>query len=77
MHACMCIPAYVRDYVTANDKVLDESDGWGLLPMDPADATVGKANRKHFLLAQYSRHLRPGMLLLRTDNHDTVGNPLV
>ena len=53
-------------------QVLDEAPGWGLLAMDPAGGAVGKANRKHFMLCQYTRHLKVGMEVLRTSHHDTV-----
>jgi galactan endo-1,6-beta-galactosidase len=48
-------------------QALDGS-GWGLLQADDAAGTVGSANPKHFVLAQYSRHIRPGMRIVSTND---------
>ncbi|MBN1845525.1 MAG: RICIN domain-containing protein [Sedimentisphaerales bacterium] len=46
--------------------------GWGLVPSNLGDHWIGNANPKYFVLAHYSRHIRPGMLILATDNENTV-----
>ena len=52
---------------------MDEAGGWGLLRFDPAAGTIDPApNAKLFVLAQYSRHLRPGLTVLGTGDVDTV-----
>jgi galactan endo-1,6-beta-galactosidase len=57
--------------------------GWGLLPADLDRATIGRANPKYFVLAHYSRHIRPGMRLLTTGDwrvaaaHDANSRRLV
>ena len=57
--------------------------GWGLLPADLERGTIGRANPKYFILAHYSRHIRPGMTLLATGDwrvaaaHDAPARRLV
>ena len=46
--------------------------GWGLIPADLDRAKIGRANPKFFVLAHYSRHIRPGMRLLATEDWRTV-----
>jgi galactan endo-1,6-beta-galactosidase len=46
--------------------------GWGLLGADLIAAKVGQANPKLYSLAQYSRHIRPGMTLIEAGREDTV-----
>ncbi|KAE9034558.1 Endo-beta-1,6-galactanase [Phytophthora rubi] len=52
-------------------QVLD-GGGWGLIQSSPADNTIGVPNTKYYALAQYSRHIRPGMTILSTDDVKTV-----
>jgi galactan endo-1,6-beta-galactosidase len=49
-----------------------DSGGWGLVQSNPGDNWIGPPNPKYYVLAQYSRHIRPGMVLLGTDDTDTV-----
>ena len=49
-----------------------DGGGWGLLPSDLKAKTIGLANPKYFVLAQYSRHIRPGMTILDTGVKNTV-----
>lgn len=49
-----------------------EKGAWGLLPADLDRATIGRANPKYFVFAQYSRHIRPGMTILRTGDARTA-----
>jgi len=46
--------------------------GWGLIQGDPSTKTIGQANPKYFVLAQYSRHIRPGMTILDSGDPNTV-----
>jgi galactan endo-1,6-beta-galactosidase len=51
---------------------LDASAGWALLPADMKQRTIGAANPKYFVLAQYSRHIRPGMTILTTGDKEVA-----
>lgn len=44
-------------------QVLD-GGGWGLIQADDAKGTTGAVNTKYYVLAQYSRHIRPGMEII-------------
>ncbi|GAA1659230.1 glycoside hydrolase [Fodinicola feengrottensis] len=52
-------------------QVLDGSD-WGLLDADETAGTVGTVRRKFYVLAHYSRHIRPGMQVIRSADPNTV-----
>ena len=52
-------------------QALDGSS-WGLLDADPARGTYGGPATKYFVLAQFSRHIRPGMVLLDSGDANTV-----
>ncbi|KAH8895313.1 glycoside hydrolase [Thozetella sp. PMI_491] len=52
-------------------QVLD-GGGWGLIDADNDALTVGSANQKYFALAQYTRHIRPGMVILDGGGDYTV-----
>ena len=49
-----------------------DSGGWGLIQSNPGDNWIGAANPKYFVLAQYSRHIRPGMTILDGGEANTV-----
>lgn len=49
-----------------------DSGGWGLIQSNPGDNWIGPANRKYYVLAQFSRHIRPGYSILGSDDHNTV-----
>ncbi|GMF10381.1 unnamed protein product [Phytophthora lilii] len=49
-----------------------DGGGWGLINSAPGNMTIGTANPKYYALAQYSRHIRPGMTILSTDDKNTV-----
>ena len=49
-----------------------DSGGWGLIQSNPGDNWIGNANPKYFVLAQYSRHIHPGMTILDTNDGNTV-----
>ncbi|KAI9914374.1 hypothetical protein PsorP6_007113 [Peronosclerospora sorghi] len=52
-------------------QVLD-SGGWGAIQSNPGDQWIGTPNPKYYVFAQYSRHIRPGMMILATDDVRTV-----
>jgi galactan endo-1,6-beta-galactosidase len=49
-----------------------DGGGWGSLESDVPNAKIRKANPKHFVLAQYMRHIRPGMTILATGDANSV-----
>ncbi|TDH71529.1 hypothetical protein CCR75_002178 [Bremia lactucae] len=49
-----------------------DSGGWGLIQSNPGDNWIGEANPKYYVMAQYSRHIRPGMKILVSDDPKTV-----
>ncbi|KAK1464542.1 endo-beta-1,6-galactanase [Colletotrichum tamarilloi] len=63
-------------------QVLD-GGGWGLIDADNEAGTLGSANQKYFVLAQFARHIREGMQILDggADNvvvaYDAVNSKLV
>ncbi len=46
--------------------------GWGFLGADLIKGQVGKPNPKLYVFAQYSRHIRPGMVILESNDPGTV-----
>lgn len=46
--------------------------GWGFFDADLIKGTIGKANPKLYVFAQYSRHIRPGMVILENSDPTTV-----
>jgi hypothetical protein len=49
-------------------QLLDEADGWGALRFSADQRALLGVNTKHYVLAQFSRHLRPGMTALGVSN---------
>lgn len=52
-----------------------DGGGWGLLYCDEeaaGGAVLGGPNIKYYVLAHYSRHFRPGMIIVATTGDDTV-----
>lgn len=49
-----------------------DAKGWGLIMSDMPKGAFLAVNTKHFVLAQYTRHIRPGMTILSTGELDTV-----
>lgn len=49
-----------------------DGGGWGLIDADMVRGKERRVNRKYFALAQYSRHIRPGMTLLTTGDPEVV-----
>ena len=54
-------------------QALDGS-GWGLIDADDDRRLVKLANTKFFVLAQYSRHIRPVLLVTRMGDLSRVKN---
>lgn len=52
-------------------QVLD-GGGWGLLDADNEAGSLGSATQKYFVLAQFARHIRPGMRILDGGRDDVV-----
>lgn len=49
-----------------------DGGGWGMIDTDFSNNTLGEANPKYFVFAQYSRHIRPGMQIIESGSPDTV-----
>ena len=49
-----------------------DSGGWGLVQSNPGDNWIGNANMKYFVLAQYTRHIRPGMKIIDGGEGNTI-----
>jgi galactan endo-1,6-beta-galactosidase len=49
-----------------------DGGGWGMLESDVPKAKMNSANPKYFVVAQYTRHIRPGMAILATSDVDSV-----
>lgn len=49
-------------------QVMDPSSGWAAIAYDPNSRTPGAVQPKFYVLAQFTRHLRPGMRILNTGN---------
>ncbi|HWI56291.1 MAG TPA: hypothetical protein VNZ22_03640, partial [Bacillota bacterium] len=49
-----------------------DSGGWGLIQSNPGDKWIGTANPKYYVLAHYTRHIRPGMKILDGGEGNTI-----
>lgn len=49
-----------------------DGKGWGAITTDLPGKVFQHVNPKYFVLAQYTRHIRPGMTILTTDDTDTI-----
>jgi len=47
-------------------QVMDPSAGWAAIQYDPNSLTPGPVQPKYYVLAQFTRHIRPGMRILNT-----------
>ena len=54
-------------------QVMDPSEGWALIHYDPGTLQAGAVQPKFHVLAQFTRHIRPGMRILGT----SAGNAAV
>lgn len=53
-------------------QAVDETPGWGFLLGDLNSGALTSVNTKHWVFAQLSRHIRPGMRIVGTDAEHTV-----
>jgi hypothetical protein len=64
-------------------QVMDPTAGWGVIRYDPGSRTPGAVEPKFWVLAQFTRHIRPGMRILNTGHgsaaaaYDASGRRLV
>lgn len=49
-----------------------DGGGWGLIQSTPGNGWIGSVNSKYFVLAQYTRHIRPGMTIIDGGEKNTV-----
>jgi galactan endo-1,6-beta-galactosidase len=49
-----------------------DGGGWGLFDTDIERGFIRRINTKYYVLAQYSRHIRPGMRIMANDDSRTV-----
>ncbi|MFJ5103749.1 glycoside hydrolase [Streptomyces sp. NPDC088554] len=47
-------------------QVMDPSPGWAMITYDPSSRQPGAVQTKYYVMAQFSRHIRPGMTILNT-----------
>jgi hypothetical protein len=47
-------------------QVMDPSAGWSCIQYNPSTKTPGAVQPKYYVLAQFTRHIRPGMRILNT-----------
>ncbi|KOV94309.1 glycoside hydrolase [Streptomyces sp. NRRL B-3648] len=47
-------------------QVMDPSAGWAAIAYDPGTLQPGAVQTKYYVLAQFTRHIRPGMTILDT-----------
>jgi galactan endo-1,6-beta-galactosidase len=52
-------------------QALDWAD-WGLIDANVEDGWIGQPERKYYVLAHYTRHIRPGMIILDGSHGNTV-----
>ncbi|KAF1833949.1 endo-beta-1,6-galactanase [Decorospora gaudefroyi] len=62
---------YLKPTAWAYWQVLD-GGGWALITADNDAGTLGSANQKLFVLAQFTRHIRPGMQILDGGSNNVV-----
>jgi galactan endo-1,6-beta-galactosidase len=47
-------------------QVMDPTAGWAMIHYDPSTLRPGSVQTKYYVMAQFSRHIRPGMTILDT-----------
>jgi galactan endo-1,6-beta-galactosidase len=47
-------------------QVMDPASGWAMIAYDPNTLQSGAVQTKYYVMAQFSRHIRPGMTILDT-----------
>ncbi|MFI0962358.1 beta-1,6-galactanase [Streptomyces sp. NPDC021080] len=64
-------------------QVMDPTAGWGMVKYDASTLTAGAVETKLYVMAQFSRHIRPGMTIVDTGvdyavaAHDAAAKRLV
>ncbi|AYC40976.1 beta-1,6-galactanase [Streptomyces griseorubiginosus] len=53
-------------------QVMDPTAGWGVIKYDAGTLQAGAIETKYYVLAQFSRHIRPGMKILDTGVSNAV-----
>ncbi|GIF02021.1 hypothetical protein [Paractinoplanes rishiriensis] len=53
-------------------QVMDPTAGWGVIRYNGSTGTAGVVEPKYYVLAQFTRHIRPGMRILNTENGSAV-----
>jgi O-glycosyl hydrolase len=53
-------------------QVMDPSAGWATIAYDPSSRTAGAVQSKYYVLAQFTRHIRPGMRIINTGDGSTA-----
>ncbi|MFF7282147.1 beta-1,6-galactanase [Streptomyces griseorubiginosus] len=53
-------------------QVMDPTAGWGVIKYDGSTLQAGAIETKYYVLAQFSRHIRPGMKILDTGVSNAV-----
>ncbi|MFF9619990.1 glycoside hydrolase [Streptomyces griseosporeus] len=53
-------------------QVMDPSAGWAMIAYDPSTLQPGAIQTKYYVMAQFSRHIRPGMTILDTGVSNAV-----
>lgn len=53
-------------------QVMDPTVGWGVIKYDAGTLQAGAIETKYYVLAQFSRHIRPGMKILDTGVSNAV-----
>jgi hypothetical protein len=53
-------------------QVMDPTAGWGLIKYDGSSLQAGAVETKLYVLAQFTRHIRPGMRILGTGTDNSV-----
>jgi len=49
-----------------------DGGGWGLVQANEGANSIGSSNTKYFVLAQYTRHIRPGMTIMDGGSSNTI-----
>jgi galactan endo-1,6-beta-galactosidase len=49
-----------------------DSSGWGMIDANVGGGTIGAVSSKYFVMAQYSRHIRPGMTIIDSGDANSV-----
>eukprot|EP00927_Polykrikos_kofoidii_P053993 TRINITY_DN4849_c0_g1_i1.p1 TRINITY_DN4849_c0_g1~~TRINITY_DN4849_c0_g1_i1.p1 ORF type:complete len:513 (-),score=90.95 TRINITY_DN4849_c0_g1_i1:1-1539(-) len=55
-------------------QAVDETDGWGFFQanLHTREHDVNKVNGKYWVMAHYTRHIRPGMAILESGDENTI-----